>query len=133
MTSAYDLLRQRCGLSQQEAADFHQARLDTVKSWCSGRRAAPDGAIDELQQLYGRIRQMASQLALSARNRPAPPGEETILTIPAPRTAEDAKQVGWPALGACLAAAGLAIAELPRGMPVELVDHSDFDSWDRRI
>ena len=40
MTSVYDLLRQRCGLSQQEAADVHSTRLDTIKSWCSGRRLA---------------------------------------------------------------------------------------------
>lgn len=40
------------GLSQVEAADFLGVRLDTVKSWSSGRRKAPIGAFRELSALY---------------------------------------------------------------------------------
>ena len=132
MTSAYDLMRQRCGLSQQEAADFHDTRLDTVKSWCSGRRQAPEGVITELQDLYARIRQMGDALAKAVKQQKAPPGEELIVAVTTPKTEQEARALGWPTQSACLAAAGLAIAQLPRGTPVELVEGTEIDlTWTR--
>lgn len=41
-----------CGLSQQEAADLLDVRLDTVKSWCNGRRTPAKGVWDSLGELY---------------------------------------------------------------------------------
>jgi DNA-binding transcriptional regulator YiaG len=67
MTSVYDLLRRRCGLSQQEAADFHKAALGTVKSWCSGRRNAPEGVLAELRTLYAQIERAARNDARLAK------------------------------------------------------------------
>lgn len=56
----YALLRDRCGLSLSEAAEFHQVRLNTLNKWSSGARNAPDGALDELRELYERIEKAAS-------------------------------------------------------------------------
>lgn len=41
-----------CGLSNREAANYLDVRLDTLHSWSSGRRTAPDGAVRQLAQLY---------------------------------------------------------------------------------
>jgi hypothetical protein len=121
MTSAYDLMRQRCGLSQQEAADFHQARLDTIKSWCSGRREAPDSVIDELRDLHDDIvaagRAWVKEFG-SRRN--IAPSDEYFIDIVEPRNDRDARFYGWPNAGAALAAVGVAISALPRGVPVKL-------------
>ena len=130
MTSAYDLLRQRCGLSQQEAADFHQARLDTVKSWCSGRREAPEGEIDELRDLYAKIERMGDALAKSVKQQKARADKELILEVSVPRTDQEAQALGWPTLSTCLAAAGLALAQLPRGTPGELIEGAEL-TWTR--
>jgi len=46
---------QVCGLSQQEAAAFFDVRLDTVKGWCSGRKAVPDGVWSQLADLHRQI------------------------------------------------------------------------------
>ncbi len=63
VTSVYDLLRQRCGLSQADAASFHDTRIDTIKSWCSDRRTAPAGVLDELRDLYADISEAGEELA----------------------------------------------------------------------
>ena len=55
MSNVYNLLREACGISQAEAAEFvHGTRLDSVKSWCSDRRTAPESIINELQKLHQR-------------------------------------------------------------------------------
>lgn len=36
-------------MTQGEAAIFHEVSIDTVKSWCSGRRKAPKWAIDAMK------------------------------------------------------------------------------------
>lgn len=48
-----------CGLSQQEAADYIDVRLDTVKSWSSGRGNPPEGVWRTLADLYRRIEDAA--------------------------------------------------------------------------
>jgi hypothetical protein len=54
-TPLYALLRDRCGLTIREASEFHRVSFNTVKKWSSGHRKAPDGALKELRDLYGRI------------------------------------------------------------------------------
>ncbi len=39
--SLYNDLRKRAGLSQGDAATLHGVSLDTIKSWCVGRRNPP--------------------------------------------------------------------------------------------
>ena len=70
MTTAYALLLHLCGLSHQEAADLHRVRLDTVRSWASGRRTVAAGAVAELRALAAGIdRAAAEALALFAEQR----------------------------------------------------------------
>ena len=54
-TPLYALLRVRCGLSIVEAAAFHEVSESSVTKWTSGRSQAPEGALKELRDLYGRI------------------------------------------------------------------------------
>lgn len=52
MTSAeYRTLREACGLSQQEAATFHDVSLRTIAHWETGRNNIPAGAAQELLDL----------------------------------------------------------------------------------
>ena len=48
-----------CGLSQSQAADLFDVKIDTVKSWCAGRNAPPPGVWDMLADLYRRIEDAA--------------------------------------------------------------------------
>ncbi len=57
----FALLRDRCGLSHREAAEFLGVRLDTVKSWSSGRNPCPPGVIEALRSLYRSMDRAASE------------------------------------------------------------------------
>ncbi len=54
---------QICGLSQQGAADFFDVRLDTVKSWSSGRRQPPAGVWKMLAALYKSVEEHGEHAA----------------------------------------------------------------------
>lgn len=110
----YDLLRRRCGLSQPEAAEFHKVRLDTVKSWCSGRNRANDGVLAELRRLHAQIERVAAE-ALAAIAA-APEAEEIELGYAADD--HEAQGLGWPCVGAQAASLGLVIARCDR--PIRL-------------
>lgn len=121
MTTAYALLLDRCGLSQREAAAFHGVRLDTVKSWSSGRNRAPAGAIEELRALYARIERAATealaQIAALARSHCEPAEIELGLAS----DDHEAQALGWPCVGAHAAVLGLIAARA--GLPVRIVPH----------
>ncbi|UFX41775.1 helix-turn-helix domain-containing protein [Bradyrhizobium sp. 41S5] len=123
--SVYDLMRQRCGLSQTEAAEFQGVRLDTVKSWCSGRRPAPARAVDELRDLYRRILEAGASYAAQLERRGPHVAEDgsARYLVGEPRDDQDAIVQGWPNKAACLAALGVAIAALPVDAAPELVPH----------
>lgn len=55
MKTLYAACLSRLGLSQAEAAALHKVRLDTVKSWSSGRNRVPDGAWEDLRDLEAKI------------------------------------------------------------------------------
>lgn len=55
MKSLYAACLSRLGLSQAEAAALHNVRLDTVKSWSSGRNKVPDGAWEDLRDYEAQI------------------------------------------------------------------------------
>jgi hypothetical protein len=123
MASAYDLMRQRCGLSQAEAAEYHEVRLDTVKSWCSHRRPAPPKAVDELRDLYDKITAGGIAYAEEVKRGGLQRNEagDGVYRVGVPVQDSDARAAHWPALGPCMAAVAVAIAALPRGGGVELV------------
>ncbi|MEY9674567.1 helix-turn-helix domain-containing protein [Bradyrhizobium elkanii] len=122
--SIYDLMRQRCGLSQTEAAEFQDVRLDTVKSWCSGRRPAPQKAVDELRDLYRRIHEAGEAYAHQVLRRgPRVDDAGARYQLAEPVDDADAIANGWPSKAACLAALGIAIAALPVDAGLELIPH----------
>lgn len=88
------------GLSQADAADFLGVRLDSVKSWSSGRRSIPEGVWSELHKLAASQERAAKQLAAAAK--PAiKTGSEIELGLAS--TPEEAQSLGWPSPGAQLA------------------------------
>ncbi len=99
----YDLLRRRCGLSQAEAAAFHGVRLDTIKSWCSGRNRPAAAVLAELRSLHARIERVAAE-ALAAIDG-APDAEQIELGFAADD--HEAQALGWPCVGAQAASLGL--------------------------
>jgi len=64
MKTTFAASLQLCGLSQQEAADYFDVRLDTIKSWSAGRNAVPSGVWDMLADLWRRIEDAADAASL---------------------------------------------------------------------
>ena len=118
MNSVYNLLRETCGLSQQEAADFHDARLDSVKSWCSDRRPAPAGVIAELQELARDIMRAGEDFAALLKRT----SKGDAFVVGMPRDDKDARVCGFPSLTAQMRAIALAIAQLPDEAEIRLVE-----------
>ncbi len=55
MKTLYAACLARLGLSQFEAARLHDVRLDTVKSWSSGRSPPPPDVFDDLRGIESQI------------------------------------------------------------------------------
>lgn len=116
MKTAFALLCDRCGLSQTEAAGFLDARLDTVKSWSSGRKGqsrTPDGVLDELRDLYAKIEEAASNASDKIEALIDANGEPEELEIGLATDDHEARQLGLPCVGAHEALVGLVIAGFP--------------------
>ena len=62
-----------CGLSQQDAAEYLSVSINTVKSWCQGRRHTPIGVWAQLSGLYLEIEQTA--IAETEKIKHLRPGE----------------------------------------------------------
>ena len=120
--STYHLLRRLCGLSHQEAADYLGARLDSAKSWDSGRRSAPPGAIADLRTLAGRIRRAAEaaldQIDAATLTEGSPPDQVTL-----GRCTDDheARSLGWPCRSAHDMVLARIVAAAPEGVSVRVV------------
>ena len=117
MTSVYNLLRETCGISQAEAAEFvHEARLDSVKSWCSDRRPAPAGVIRELKELVRKINAAGAAYATYLKSGDA----KQPINIGIPHDELDARHCGFPSLGVSLRAVSVAIMELPDSAEIRI-------------
>lgn len=103
------------GLSQREAADFLDARLDTVKSWSSGRNRCPDGVIEDLSDLAERQERAADE-AINAITE-APEGADVEIGYPVDDV--EAQALGWPCVGAWKGMAARVVAFSDK--PVRLV------------
>jgi hypothetical protein len=126
MASVYDLLRVACGLSQQEAADFHEVRLDSIKSWCSDRRRAPVLVVAQLQVLMRNIERAGEEFAAKLK----PDYAKNACIIGMPQTEKDAKACGFPSLAAQMRAIAIAISRLPDGVAIELVERTRLQVFD---
>jgi hypothetical protein len=123
MTSVYNLLRETCGISQVEAAEVvHEARLDSVKSWCSDRRTAPSGVMRELRELAKKINAAglayaAQLITLKAAQPVSVPG---TVDVGVPHDDLDARHCGFPSLGAAMRAIAIAVIELPNDVEANI-------------
>lgn len=118
MDSVYNLLRESCGLSQQDAADFHGVRLDSVKSWCGERRLAPDNVVNELKHLMQSIIAAGNGYAEEVIQRS---GSSGVLMLGVPHDEADARACGFPSMGANMRAIAIAIAQLPDQLQIRLI------------
>jgi hypothetical protein len=121
MITTFTLLCDRCGLSHREAAAFLNVRPDTVKSWSSGRNAAPAGAINELRALYAMIERAASEAVSQAAALEASGRAPDVIELALASDDHEAQQppLGWPCVGAQAAMLGIVAAKL--GRPVKIV------------
>lgn len=118
MTNVYNLLREACGLSQAEAAAFHETRLDSVKSWCSDRRTAPQGVINDLQKLARQIQ--ASGIGYADLLKGSSRGDVYVIGLPGDE--QDARVCGFPSIGAQMRAVAVAISLLPDNCEIRMVE-----------
>lgn len=118
MTNVYNLLREACGLSQAEAAAFHETRLDSVKSWCSDRRTAPQGVINDLQKLARQIQ--ASGIAYAELLKSSSRGDVYVIGLPSDD--QDARVCGFPSVGAQMRAVAVAISLFPDNSAIRMVE-----------
>ena len=75
MKTTYSACLARLGLSQAGAAALHGVRIDTVKSWASGRNPVPQGAWDDLRSLSDQIEDAADELLERWQAAGSPPIE----------------------------------------------------------
>lgn len=119
MTNAYNLLREACGISQADAADFvHGTRLDSVKSWCSDRRTAPQGVINDLQKLAREIQNAGINYAALLKKT----SKGNVYIIGLPKDEQDARACGFPSVGAQERAIAVAISLLPNDSEIRMVE-----------
>jgi hypothetical protein len=115
----YSVLISYAGLSHREASDFHKVRLDTVKSWSSGRNHVPEGAIDELIDLINMQDQIANSALLRIYVLATENGTPETIELGYPADDHEAQTLGWPCVGAWRAMAARVIAKSTH--PVRLV------------
>jgi hypothetical protein len=116
----YAALLALAGLSHREAADFHRVRPDTVSSWASGRRTAPDGAIAGVRDLIRRQERAAAE-AVGLIRQKAP--SEIELGVSADNS--EAQTLGWPSARAHAAVLARVVASVD--IPVRVVPHGSGD------
>jgi hypothetical protein len=119
MTTVYNILRDACGISQAEAAEFvHGARVDSVKSWCSDRRIAPQGVINDLQKLAREIQNAGVSYAALLKTT----NKGNVYIIGLPSDEQDARRCGFPSIGAQMRAVAVAISHLPQDSEIRMVE-----------
>lgn len=112
--NAFTIMRERCGLSLQEAAAVLAVRLDTVKSWGSGRRGAGGEVLHELRAFYVAVQAEGTRLALRiAALVEGRDLQKVAIGIAAATDDREAKKHGLPVAGAWHAAVGIAMVSLP--------------------
>jgi hypothetical protein len=132
MMSTFALLMQRCGLSQRETAEMLEVRLDTVKSWSSGRNPVRLAVVNELRVLYQKIERAGLSLCDTAQmtidHQRKISGEPVLLEFGLAQSDAEARQLGFPCIGAHAAALGVAIANLSDDVDVDIVPRRRGDT-----
>lgn len=115
MTTLFKLLHRACGLSNQETADYLSVRIDTVKSWSSGRNPAPEWAISMLRALLSTM-DGAAEATRDLYNEIKP--DDIFMGYCTDDT--EAQSLGYPTASAQHAALAMQIARLPLTLPIRL-------------
>jgi hypothetical protein len=119
MATLYNIMREACGISQTEAAEFvHGARVDSVKSWCSDRRAAPQGVINDLRKLAREIQNAGINYATLRKTT----NKGNVYIVGLPSDEQDARRCGFPSVGAQMRAVAVAISHLPEDAEIRMVE-----------
>jgi transcriptional regulator with XRE-family HTH domain len=113
MITVFQILTQACGFSQQEAADFLGVRPDTVKSWASGRRKAPQKVLVDLAALLVQIDKSAAEALAQIDTMVAEHDTTDEIDLGVASDNTEARTIGWPSVGAQCTSLALVIA---RGM-----------------
>jgi DNA-binding XRE family transcriptional regulator len=116
MTTLFLLLLNSCGLSQKEAADTLDARLDTIKSWSSGRRTPPPNVLALLRHLASYIDRRADDYIVFTIDKNPQSVEIGYCADDA-----EAKSLGFPCVGAHNALIARLIAGLPDSIEIKIV------------
>lgn len=127
-TTPFAMLADRCGLSQREAAEFLNVRLDTVKSWCAGRNVAKPPVLAKLRVLYSKIQAAAAKLAQDNERLLEQQRERGIpqrgIVFGLAESDDVARAFGFPSTGPYMAAIGLALLRLPDDVAIVMQSQS---------
>jgi hypothetical protein len=122
LMNVYNFLRETCGISQAEAAEFHDARLDSIKSWCSDRRPAPAGVIREIRSLAKAIHEAGASYASVLKSlNDAKPFNKNVFEVGLPHDDRDARHCGFPSLSTTMRSLSVAILNLPDDAEIQMV------------
>ena len=121
MTTPFTILVSLAGLSHREASEFLCVRLDTIRSWSSGRNRCPDGALDDLKKLILKQARTASEALDQISRLETSHGLPEAVELGEPLDDDDAQSIGWPCLGAWRGMAARVIAEAPKGIVIAIV------------
>lgn len=141
MATTFSLLSQICGLSHREAAQLLNVRLDTVKSWSTGRNRVPDAVLAELAELAARIEAAAAQTLKQIEETAAEHGLPDEVELGIASDDAEAGYIGWPCVGAQATCLGLVLARgiqrgyrfrvAPRGSTVATAAAADSRETDK--
>lgn len=121
MTTPFALLLQLSGLSHREAADYLAVRLDTVKSWSSGRNPCPDGAIADMRWLIAQQERTAAETLAQIAQLKTDHGSPDAIELGEPLDDDEAQSIGWPCVGAWRGMAARVVANAPQGFTIQIV------------
>jgi hypothetical protein len=135
MATTFSLLSQICGLSHREAAQLLNVRLDTVKSWSTGRNRVPNAVLAELAELAARIETAATETLKQIADASEKHGPPSEIELGIASDDAEAVSIGWPCVGAQSACLGLVLARgirkgyqfkvIPRGSTVATAAAAD--------
>lgn len=128
--NVYNFLLKASGLSQREAAIFHDVRVDTIKGWSGGKTDAPLGALEEISELI--LKQRAAADETLEQFDAAAVGD---VELGAASDDYEAAALGWPSasaqhqalalIAADMIADGVAVSVVPRGSTVATAAAAD--------
>jgi hypothetical protein len=119
MTTTFSVIQKSCGLSHRESADFLGTRIDTVKSWSTGRNAAPQGVIAELRSLHRKITLAAQETIRDVEKLSVERAPLDAIELGLASDDHEARSLGWPCVGAHAAMVGIVAARLD--VPIRVV------------